>query len=416
MSKRNDDFFKSKNRWSEIKDSLLGCYLMPYFQKVLRTNTPIYYVDCFAGKGKFDEGKPGSPRIALDVRDQCLQATKSRSAKIDTCFIELNYANELRENIASFNRNSSPVKIISGKYEEKILETIIDKQAMNVFLYIDPYGIKALDSELFAKFRTLGFRSFEMLINFNSFGFFRDACRVMKVDCKNDEAFSGLEDIIEYEPTSVGPNKKSEELLNRIAGGNYWKSIVEGYKRSKYDGYCAEKQLSSEYKKVLRQYFDYVLDMPIRLKPGNRPKYRMIHVCNHEDGVNLMAKNMLKRKDELFLRIQQEGQTTIFDNDPSICSTIDNDYLTFDQIKKLVEEYISRELKEVGLTRFIAGFFNEYGLICDFNMIEDSLCKLQGENIIQVRRIPEFTKKLNKPSSFWTESKENKVYILRKNA
>lgn len=52
MSKNNSDFFKVKNDWSLIKDKLLGCYLMPYFQKVLATGKTICYVDCFSGKGR----------------------------------------------------------------------------------------------------------------------------------------------------------------------------------------------------------------------------------------------------------------------------------------------------------------------------------------------------------------------------
>ena len=63
MSKDNRDFFKEKKDWSEIKDTLLGAYLKPYFQKVLMTKRPIFYVDCFSGKGRFDDGKPGSPVI-----------------------------------------------------------------------------------------------------------------------------------------------------------------------------------------------------------------------------------------------------------------------------------------------------------------------------------------------------------------
>ena len=34
MSKRNDDFFTNKKKWSETKDTLLGCYLKPYFEKI----------------------------------------------------------------------------------------------------------------------------------------------------------------------------------------------------------------------------------------------------------------------------------------------------------------------------------------------------------------------------------------------
>ena len=50
MSKDNRDFFKEKKDWSEIKDTLLGAYLKPYFQKVLMTKRPIFYVDCFLEK------------------------------------------------------------------------------------------------------------------------------------------------------------------------------------------------------------------------------------------------------------------------------------------------------------------------------------------------------------------------------
>ena len=47
MPKDNRNFFEKKKDWSEIKDTLLGAYLKPYFQKILRTRHPVFYVDCF---------------------------------------------------------------------------------------------------------------------------------------------------------------------------------------------------------------------------------------------------------------------------------------------------------------------------------------------------------------------------------
>lgn len=67
MPKDNRNFFEKKKDWSEIKDTLLGAYLKPYFQKILMTKHPVFYVDCFSGKGRFDDGKPGSPIIALNA-------------------------------------------------------------------------------------------------------------------------------------------------------------------------------------------------------------------------------------------------------------------------------------------------------------------------------------------------------------
>lgn len=72
MAKKNDDFFVEKKPWSEVKDQLLGCYLKPYVAKILHTHKPLVYVDCFAGKGKFDDGKQGSPLIALEIMEQGL--------------------------------------------------------------------------------------------------------------------------------------------------------------------------------------------------------------------------------------------------------------------------------------------------------------------------------------------------------
>jgi three-Cys-motif partner protein len=212
MSKDNSTFFKSKNSWSEIKDRLLAYYLPQYFQKVLMTNKPIFYVDCFAGKGKFDDGKDGSPRIALQIRDDRIRQSNARNAQIDTCFIDLNYADELIVNISDYCNSNGKLVVISGKYEEKIESLLSDMRGKNVFLYIDPYGIKALDYGLFSKFADYGFNSIEMLINMNSFGFMRAACRAMRVEYNLDES---LDELVEYEPTQVDTSAQSINLLNK---------------------------------------------------------------------------------------------------------------------------------------------------------------------------------------------------------
>lgn len=301
MAKNQRDFFKKKNEWSEIKDTLLRCYLPQYFQKLLVSGKPIFYIDCFAGKGKFDDGNDGSPLIAMQIINERLGMSRisRKNNAIVPCFIELNHAADLEQNLMLHPYQYGTPQVVDGKFEDNIRGLLKDKRGYNVFLYIDPYGIQALDSQLFDEIGTYGFRSFEMLINFNSFGFFRDACRVMKVDISQDDALMGLDDLVEYEPTTVTASPQSENLLTRIAGGNYWMDIVMDFQMGRIDGYQAERRLSAEYKQHLKQKYKYVLDMPIRLKPGQRPKYRMIHVCDHEDGCFLMAENMQRRKDEL---------------------------------------------------------------------------------------------------------------------
>lgn len=414
MPKDNSNFFETKNDWSVIKDKLLGCYLMPYFQKILKTKRTTHYIDCFAGKGRFEDGCDGSPLMALKIINECLKQTteEKKTGKIQTCFIDLNYAKELTENIKTVSLLYDKPIVLAGRFEDEIKKYLQNKQNCNIFLYIDPYGIKALDCNLFDSFKDYGFNTFEMLINFNSFGFFRDACRVMKVDIENDEAFQNLEDLVEYEPTFVTSSKKSEELLIKIAGGDYWKKIVSDYNAGKFDGYKAEQILSYEYKKRLRRSFTYVLDMPIRLKPNHRPKYRMIHVSNHEDGCILMAQNMLKRKDELFLNIQQGKQPSLFDSDSDLSTSVEGVLMDKDTIKEMIRHHLLKTTYDMHFTKFVATFFNEYGLCCDFKMIKDILTELKANEIITIIRNPANTP-TGKKSEFWEEKGTQTIVIRR---
>lgn len=417
MAKDNKDFFKAKNSWSEIKDRLLGWYLRPYFQKLLTSRKPICYVDCFAGQGMFEDGKPGSPVIALQVRDECMSNMKSGNGKgkIDVCFIELNHAQKLSENITSFNNRYGHPVIISGKYEEHIERLLSGKRDNNIFLYVDPYGIRALDYGIFEKLGSYGFNSLEMLINFNSFGFFRDACRAMGVGYLNDEALRDLGDLIEYDPTEFDHSPQSAELLNKIAGGDYWKGIVSKYNYGKIDGYQAERIFSTEYKLRLKQKFSYVLDIPIRLKHGHRPKYRMIHACNHEDGCLLMAENMLKRKDELFIHIQQNNQLSLFDFDDTMTSTVENELMPIGEVKKLLVTYLATVKEEIGIKKLLAGFYSEHSLLCNFKMLNSILGEMEQHGAIDVIRTPA-TSPTGKPSTFMTEKGAQRVSIRRKQA
>lgn len=292
MSKKNSEFFRKKNIWSEVKDDLLSWYLVPYVQKILKTRRPLFYVDCFAGKGRFDDGNKGSPLIALEIINDCLKRTTVQRARVESCFIELNHADDLRGNIHNYRDTSVEIDIVSGKYEEHIENKLRGKWGYNVFLYIDPYGIKALDCHLFDKFAEYGFNSIELLINMNSFGFIREACRALGVAYSDVESF---DELVEYEPSIMDSSSKSIQALNNIAGGDYWRAIVEDYKAHKINGYEAERRFSEEYCKRLKRKYKYVLNMPIRLKVGQRPKYRMIHATNHEDGCILMYENMCRR-------------------------------------------------------------------------------------------------------------------------
>lgn len=399
MSKKNDDFFVEKKPWSEVKDQLLGCYLKPYVAKILHTRKPLVYVDCFAGKGKFDDGNPGSPLIALDIIQQGLTASKMNGhVDIAPAFIDLNYADDLRVNLKDY----PGVKIVSGAYEETIDDLLKNKNGCNVFLYIDPYGIKALNCSKFDEFANGQFYSIELLINMNSFGFIREGCRVMGKQFKMDDD-NFFDDLVEYAPAKFDTSDKSVEALNQIAGGVYWQSIIEQFSSGEIDGYKAEEYFAEQYCQRLSQTFTYVLNMPIRIKKGQHTKYRMIHATNHPDGCILMADNICNRW-ELMQQIQTGGQLSLFQE------TVDNQIIDKTEIQNDVIEHFSQCCNWTSLNEALAVFFVKYGAVCKSGEITNILKKLEQEKRLEVMRTPSVTEK-GKPSTFMTEGHGKTVSV-----
>lgn len=399
MAKKNDDFFAEKKPWSKVKDELLGCYLKPYVAKILYTRKPIAYVDCFAGKGKFDDGNPGSPLIALNIFQQGLASTKlDGKAKIGAAFIDLNYASDLERNLSNYDG----IKIVSGAYEDTIEDLLKTKTGYNVFLYIDPYGIKALDCTKFDNFANGQFNTIELLINMNTFGFIREACNAMGTKFKIDDG-GFFDDLVEYDPTFFDATDKSIEALNRIAGGDYWENIITRYKNGEIDGYAAEECFSEQYCQRLSESYKYVLNMPIRIHQNQHPKYRMIHATNHPSGCVMMADNICNRW-ELLKNIQNSGQLTLFQVD------YNNQIIDESKIADYVIELFSQFDSWVSLTEAQAIFFVKYGAICKSGEIAKVLKKLEENQWIEVIRNPSLTG-TGKPSTFMTEGHGNTVSV-----
>jgi three-Cys-motif partner protein len=400
VAKKNDDFFKEKKPWSVIKDDLLSNYLTPYVTKILTTYKPLVYVDCFAGKGKFENGEKGSPLIALKILDNCKKITTVPSPKITAYFIDLNYGTDLKDNLP----NSPDIQIISGAYEDNIEDILMDKKNRNVFLYIDPYGLKALQYSLLKKFSDSNFYTIEVLINFNSFGFIREACHAFAIDYV-DVTSEFFEDLVEYEPTTMDASKKSVDDLCEIAGGDYWIEIIENYKSKQYDGYQAETLFAEQYCKKLKENYTYVLNMPLRIGKDKRPKYRMIHATNHADGCVLMGENIYGRLQSMFM-LQSHGQKELWDQDS------DNNIISHEKIEKCLKEHIINYKENTPINKFYAEFYCKYGPFYSLESMNELIKKFEKEQKIVIERDPAITQKGNK-STFLVYNKTQKALIRR---
>lgn len=196
---------------------------------------------------------------------------------------------------------------------------------------------------IFEKWKNHKFNSIEILLNFNSFGFIREACNALNVRFN----LSDLDDVLINAEQFDGSERKSINELSEVAGGDYWKDIIEDYKAGIFDGYEAERKFITQYCLNLRRFFRYVLNMPIRLKKGQRPKYRMIYATNHQDGCILMNDNMCKRWEALE-EIQNYGQLSLFEQDA------ENNVIDESELLELLEREIKQITNYVHFNIFLA--------------------------------------------------------------
>lgn len=298
MPNKTREFFKEKKFWSVYKDKILGNYLKPYFQKMSISSNSTIYIDGFAGKGVFDDGSKGSPLIVKDILVNIQKSSTNKKKKIFPAFIENKYANELESNL-----NDKNFKVFNSDYKTKVNEILhknINKY--NIFLYVDPFGIKDIDFNIF-KLLASNNKSSELLLNLNSFGFIREGCRNLKVAIDEDiEVSAG-----DYEESSGNDIQN----MNKIANGSEWQQIVSEIGKT-INGKKAERLFVELYLKKLGEIFRYVFAVPIRTRDTLVPKYQIIFATNHHHGAFIMLDTMLKCDVEM-TRNGQNGQMSLFD-------------------------------------------------------------------------------------------------------
>jgi len=278
-----NNFFDKKQAWSQVKDAVVAGYLKPYCAKLLATKKPLKIVDCFAGKGKFEDGNDGSPLMIAKLIKEILNSKNAYVNKnIEACFIEDKYHDDLKINLSSYYN----YKVINGKFEDnfsKIIEKN-QKSEANLFLYIDPYGIKSLSFDIFDELKNMENISTEFLMNFNTFGFLREGFRLLKYTIPDEL----------NEVTFESDEKNSIEKMNIIANGEYWQDIISNKNSNKINMYKAEQLFVKRYILELKNKYKYVVNIPIKEKLAHLPKYHLIFGSNHSDGIKLMVDNMNK--------------------------------------------------------------------------------------------------------------------------
>lgn len=275
MKDIDNSFFREKRPWSRIKDRVLGTYLPPYLRKVARLGSRIVIIDCFAGAGKFSDGREGSPLII------CQQIAQHAPNNAVAYFVNKGPRHHaaLERTLDSFTKAgfAHPVLGNSEGFLHEIRRHMTDE---TVFVYLDPFGLKGCGFDAIRPLLERGAKSStEVLINLNMPALHRlAAIRSVSRGNADSEIIRGF-----------------HSTLDGVLGSSDWRDVMWNDRIAPAD---KEEQIVNAYKQRLARFLRYVCNCPVREADETRVKYHIVFASRHVDALLLMNDIMLDAYNE----------------------------------------------------------------------------------------------------------------------
>lgn len=302
MSQDSDNFFQEQKDWSKRKLSIIQLYLAG-FTKILGSSTTqscVYYVDGFAGKGVYADGSKGSPILAA----QMSQTYRNQQKKYQLNCINIEADNVNFQNLEkSTTQYQSIVENLNGTFSSQIPSILKSIGTCPAFFFIDPFGITGTDwtdmikvihraapTDLWLRFDHKTVRRLSGFFESGSRGADSKVQRLLKLYGvqRTDHLFQKLEG-----------NTREERIENAV---NYYLERLESEIQS--------------FKK-----FGYSAGIPIISLEGEN-KYHLVFAASHPKAVILASETVYSVERDRLQEMQEyqqkkTGQLFLFSSEPS---------------------------------------------------------------------------------------------------
>lgn len=226
-----DKHFEKRDIQTALKHHLLENYVDKWARVLINSShnnklSKVNYVDCFAGKGTFDDGNEGSPKLAMNSLFAIQQNFKFKyKNSINFNIYTIECDKKYHHNLCKLRSESNyPNQIFNffGKFEEH-LNTIIKKTDGAPSLYfIDPFGYTGLPLNKIVEI--LNKQSHEVLINVMSYSLVRNLkiadskrglCEFFGIDSLTNDLHSYIDQIDKMDDVRVN-NTSLYKLEDKI--------------------------------------------------------------------------------------------------------------------------------------------------------------------------------------------------------
>lgn len=134
----NSEFFGNRDAKAVLKHGLLARYAKYFAGRAGRaTGGKVAFIDGYAGKGRYDDGNPGSPLLLASQA----QGAKSFGRDVKLAFVEQDdaYRKQLTETLAA--EGIEPDQVLGGDLDQA-MDGLLDRYSDHaVLLFVDPFGL-----------------------------------------------------------------------------------------------------------------------------------------------------------------------------------------------------------------------------------------------------------------------------------
>jgi three-Cys-motif partner protein len=283
-------------------------YIRLFVGKLGFSNPAIYYVDGFAGQGRYGDKEIGSAFIGAESAASPIQSSRKDVLRCINVEEDPVVFSELEKNLAP-HKATGLITNLQGTFQSNLPGILAKVGNAPAFFFIDPFGSQGIETETLTLIRK-GRDNSEILVRY-------DDTRVKRL---LSWAVNNADHI------SEGHRKSALKFAMRVLQLTDEEALAElnTLERDK-DG--TREALIQGYMQQVRNIagFKFALRYPIRNPRTDGHKYYLVHFCNHPDGYHYMAHFMAlaerayeedrrKKTEDMFATTDQELMPGILDD------------------------------------------------------------------------------------------------------
>ncbi len=256
-----DRYWDKQSLPSALKHELLQRYLPIFAGKTGSKSNGVVYLDGYAGRGRYDDGQPGSAELILKIAED--QGSRGISYRLFFHETDSKSYAALKPVVDEYRARGVPAEASPDEAISGLSKVLAAAQGLPLFLFLDPCGLGIPFSDLTKVLsgpRSGRWPPTEVLLNFSLEAVRRIAGHVH----------------------SSTPNEKTMQRLDAALGGDWWRDIIR--ERRVTDD--AVREIVQEFMNRLGEATQMqVCAIPVTRAPLHKPVYHLVLGTRSSIGV-----------------------------------------------------------------------------------------------------------------------------------